>query len=130
MGKDINQAIGVGVAPEKAQYLKAKAVSTGLTAAGSTISDALQLDTGVSIVETAASGTGVKLPECQIGEVVYVQNLGANDLEVYPPTSSGQINGASAGTAITQAASTNVIGLYIKLSATEWLGFVAAGPVT
>ena len=130
MGRNISEAIGRGFGPEQAIAVKTDAVATGITAAGSTIADAFQLDTGISIVETAASGTGVLLPNAETGETVVVQNLGANDLEVYPPTSSQAINGAAGGTALTLAAATNVIGVFYKISATTWAAFVVAGPVT
>lgn len=109
----------------------AEKVATGLTAAGTTIADALALTSAINVVGTAASGTGVKLPSStSIGAEVVVQNLGANDLEVYPPAADGVINGAAAGTAITLATATKVVGRFTRTSATTWLATVAAGPVT
>lgn len=106
-------------------------VATALTAAGSSISDALQLTARVNIVGTAAASTGVKLPQdVEIGEEIIVQNLGASDLEVYPPSASENFNSAAGGVALTLAAATDVILRAIKTSATTWVAFVVAGPAT
>lgn len=59
-------------------------VGTGLTAAGSSQSDALALTANVNEVTTTASGTGVKLPTAVAGLEVTVINQGANLLLVYP----------------------------------------------
>lgn len=61
----------------------------GLTAAGTTQADALQLTADVNTVSTTASGTGVKLPPCEKGAMVVVNNMGAQTLAVYPFETSG-----------------------------------------
>ena len=74
--------------------------ATGLTAAGTTITDALQLNAAINFVDTAAASSGVKLPpNAAVGSVVVVINRGANALNVYPATSTGTINGGAAGAA-------------------------------
>lgn len=106
-------------------------VATGLTAAGNNLATALALGSAINVVGTVAASTGVSLPpNTPIGDEVVVQNLGANGLEVYPPNSSGVINGASAGTAITLASATKDVGRFTRTSATTWIATVAAGPVT
>lgn len=70
---------------------------TGLTAAGSTNADALQLSAVNNRVTTAAAGTGVRLPPLEVGAMVTVMNSGANALLVYPGTGN-QINGLTATT--------------------------------
>src|SRR3954470_16984159 len=117
--KDAHQFVG-GMSQASGSFSQSS-VATGLTAAGTTIADALALTAGVNVVSTAASGTGVKLPVAAIGAEVIVQNLGANDLEVYPPNASGIINGASAGTAITLASATKVVGRFVKTATNNWI---------
>ena len=101
-----------------------KSVSTGLTATGTVIGDALQLVSLVNVVSTAAASTGVKLPDVDIGVDVIVQNNGANALNLFPPSATGTLNGGSAGAAVTIAAAAG--NRAIKLSATDWLVSVFA----
>lgn len=76
--------------------------SPNLTATGSTQGTSLAIPAGqdLSIVTTAASGTGVQLPGAGVSrpEVYVVANHGANALKIYP-TSGGQIGtlGANVG---------------------------------
>lgn len=100
-------------------------VSTGLTAAGTTIADALQLTSIINVVSTTALNTGVKLPpNISVGQFVVIQNNGANPLNVFPPTSSGTLNGGSAGAAVTTAAAAGA--LLFRASTTDWLVYVTA----
>lgn len=91
-----------------------------ITATGTTIADAYQLSSEYNWISTAASNTGVRLPELSsslIGSHVKVRNNGENTLNIYPYT--GQtINSGSAGAAITLAAD-SVIELVADL-ATNW----------
>lgn len=124
--------IGAGVPALQAGLLDAntvsseptRSVSTGLTAAGTTISDALALVSLVNVVSTAAAATGVKLPDVSIGSTVFVQNNGANALNVFPHSSSGTLNGGSAGAAVTCAAAAGNI--CTRLTSTDWLVSVYA----
>lgn len=105
-------------------------VTAAVSAAGSSSSDATALTTAVNVVTTAAAGTGVTLPSGAVGATVLVQNRGANDLELYPPT-SGTINGATATTgSITLAAATRDVARCTKYSSTAWFCTVNAGPQT
>lgn len=63
-------------------------VATGLTAAGTTISDALDLKADTNVIGTCASGAGVQLPAVEVGDGVEVYNGGANACTVYPDTTS------------------------------------------
>lgn len=101
-----------------------RSVSTALTAAGTTISDALALVSLVNVVSTTAAATGVKLPDVSIGSTVFVQNNGANALNVFPHSSSGTLNGGSAGAAVTCAAAAGNI--CTRLTSTDWLVSVYA----
>lgn len=61
----------------------------GLTATGSSQSDALQLTADVNTISTTAASTGVKLPPCEKGAMIVVNNMGAQTLTVYPFETSG-----------------------------------------
>jgi hypothetical protein len=73
-------------------------VITGLTATGTTITDALALTASINVVSTASASTGVKIPSMEIGDEIEILNLGANAVKVYPETGAS-INqlAASAG---------------------------------
>jgi hypothetical protein len=86
LGLPVYQALALGFGDE----------ATGLTAAGTTSADALQLTAGVNQISTSASGAGVALPTQ--GGMVAVINNGANACLVYPGTTGMQINNATATT--------------------------------
>lgn len=93
-----------------------------VAAAGSTIADAGALS-GPFTVVTGGDGTkGVQLPDVAIGDFVFVHSDGGAS-KVYPPSSTGTINGGSAGAAVTVAADETAI-LY-RFSSTAWWGGVA-----
>lgn len=61
--------------------------TTGLSAAGSTQSDATAALDEVTVVSTVALGAGVRLRgDLEPGDSQVVANHGANGLSVYPPT--------------------------------------------
>jgi hypothetical protein len=66
-----------------------------VTAAGSTASDATILTSIYNRVATVGSGTGVKLPPCEMGATIYLTNVGANPLHVYPSDTGSTIAGAT-----------------------------------
>lgn len=78
--------------------------TVGLTATGTTISDAFALTNTINGFATTASGTGAKLPDLNTGTTVIVTNGGANALLLYPINASGTINGGAGGAAISVAA--------------------------
>lgn len=132
----VTDLIGLGMAPEQAaklgsptiDALPAEPVSAAVTAAGTTISDATLLTGQVNNVSTAAASTGVKLnPNTPLGITVTVRNGGANDLKLYPPTSSDIINGGSAGAAITLTTLNKQIASCSRVSSTLWVVTVATG---
>lgn len=91
---------------------------SSITAAGSLISDAGQLTSGLNLV-TGADGTkGVILPVAVPGAVVIIKGLTAGVLKVYPKASS-TINGLSASGAL--SVTTGLMPLtFIASSATQW----------
>jgi hypothetical protein len=95
--------------------------ATGLTATGSTSSDALQLSAVWNAIGTTAASTGVKLPPTEAGAMVCVYNGGASTLTVYPATGS-TINAGASSLSVT--ATTRV--LFIATSATTWISIAGA----
>lgn len=67
-------------------------VSTGTTQANS-----LSVGTVNTIVTTTAAGTGIVLMPAEVGATLYVTNLGANALLVYPFRATDVINALGAG---------------------------------
>lgn len=127
----LTDLIGLGLPPEQANVLNSQTLSSAtalsssgsLTAAGSTITDALALTSFVNLVGTAALSTGVKLPiDCPVGQCVYIANNGANSIKVYAQ-SSQTIN-----TSIVGATGTTVTNLQavqcVRQSATNWIVLV------
>jgi hypothetical protein len=87
----------------------------GLTATGSSVSNALVLATQNNVVGTTASGTGVRLyGQTGAGARVTIINDGANTLTVYPP-SGGTVNGGASDTIASGAGKT-----YLSTSAADY----------
>ena len=74
-----------------------------ITATGTTQADAFPLNAVYSIVTTAAASTGVRLMQPEPSAEVFVRNLGANTLNVYPPVGDN-FNGGTTNAAVTIAA--------------------------
>ena len=89
--------MGGGTSAGQAKAINGR-VNSSVSAAGTTISDATQLDSTTSFLSTVASGAGVKLFNGEIGDTMTVYNGGANQCLVYPHSSSGILNQLSAGT--------------------------------
>lgn len=122
-----NALINLGISPEKAAAIGNQvalaqtlvSVNASVTAAGTVIGDATALTAIANHVTTAAAATGVKLPACEIGGFCEIRNSGANTMNVFPDSSSNNINGGSAGAAITMA--TNTAARFRKVSSTKWI---------
>jgi hypothetical protein len=127
----LQDLMGTGMPGELASVLSTKTLSSAptfsssgsLTAAGSTVTDALALTSFVNLVGTAAASTGVKLPiDCPIGQVVYIANNGANSIKVYAQNSqtlNTTIVGAT-GTTVTTAQALQCI----RQSSTNWIAML------
>jgi len=94
-----------------------RAVTTGISANGTTQAQATGLTTEINIVSTVNSGTGVRLPAAVAGTVVYITNNSANSLLVYPQT-NGIINSQAANAAFTQGANATL--QYMAPTTTQW----------
>jgi len=92
-------------------------VATGISAAGSTQSDATALAKEINVVSTVSTGQGVRLPSATAGMILHITNTSANNLSVYP-ASGGVINSLSANAAFTQAAGSTLT--FIAPTTTQW----------
>jgi len=93
-------------------------VQTGISAAGTTQGTATLLGNTINVVGTVISGAnGVVLPNAIAGMTLYITNLSANALNVFPNTGA-QINGGGANTAISHAGGATLH--YIAASNTLW----------
>lgn len=99
-------------------------VADGLTAAGSTNADALQLGAAINRSTTTASGTGVKLPLPTPGDRVTVINSGANALLVYPGTGAtiNALTATSGGFSVAAGGRADFVGV----TNTNWFAVLSA----
>lgn len=98
-------------------------VNSSVSAAGTTQGDATALKSTTSVITTAAAGSGVILPACEINDDVWILNLGANAVLVYPD-SGAQINQVAANTGV--LLSTNTAMKLKRFSATRWAALLSA----
>lgn len=96
-GNLVQGAQGNSLTLTTAQTSVQLSAASGLTAAGTTITDALQLTSIYNNVTTAGANTGVKLWNPLVGTTLIVKNSGANDLKLYPANASGVFNAIAAG---------------------------------
>lgn len=120
LARDISRG---GTSAGQAQAING-AVGTGISAAGTIITDATDLNATVNVVSTVASGSGVQLYSMQIGDEMEVYNAGANALKVYPDQSTVGINQLTVGVAMTLQINTGC--KFRKVSSTQIIGFLSA----
>ena len=94
-----------------------RSVGTGISANGSAQGDATSLSKEINVVSTVSTGQGVVLPTAQAGMVLYITNISANSLNVYP-ASGGAINNLSANAAFTQSAGSTIT--FVAPTSTQW----------
>lgn len=125
MGVQIRAEQAAVLSNESVTSAPIRTVATGLTATGTGIGDALQLTAFNSVLSTVALSTGCKLPSAwPVGQIGYIQNNGANPLNLFPPTAAIRINGGTLGAAVTIAAAAG--NLIIRLSSTDFAALVVA----
>ena len=95
------------------------AIATGLTAAGTSRTDALALTADTNVIGTAAASSGVSLPATELGDSVEIYNGGANSVTVYPDGASVQINSLTAGNGFLLA--TNTMCYARRVTSTRWI---------
>jgi len=94
--------------------------ATGLVATGTTQTDALQLSAVFNAITTSSASTGVKLPPCEAGAVVYIYNLSGQTLQIYTKETSGvTLNAAVPGSTGVALGNTKT-GICYGTSATTW----------
>ena len=94
--------------------------ATVLVATGSTQAGAIQLSAVMNTITTSSASTGLKLPPCEAGAVVYIYNLSGQTLTVYTNEISGvTINAAVAGSTGVSVGNTKTA-ICIATSATTW----------
>jgi len=94
--------------------------ATALTATGTTQATALQLSAVMNAMGTTAASTGVKLPPCEAGAVVYIYNGGANTLQVYSNETTGVTMNAAVAGSTGVALGTLKTAICLGTSATTW----------
>ena len=111
--------MGGGFSAGQAKAVGWPGVSSSLTAAGTVITDALDLVTDINFIGTCAAGAGVQLYSGEIGDSQIIYNGGANACKVYPDSSSAQFNALGAGNSFQLG--TNTMCYVRKITATRWI---------
>ncbi len=94
--------------------------ATALVAVGTNQSTALQLSAVVNAITTSSASTGLKLPPCEAGAVVYIYNLSGQTLQVYSNETTGvTMNAAVAGSTGVAIGNTKTA-ICLGTSATTW----------
>lgn len=102
-----------------------KDVNNNVTAAGSTITDATQLEYCDNAIQSASAGTGVKLPIItHVNQRMFVFNPSGGTPNIYPGNGSQSIDALSAGAAFTTAAGGKYE--FIACSTGQWRSFKSA----
>ena len=95
-----------------------KSITTGITAAGTTLVTATDLTTEINIVATVAIGSGVSLPSAIPGMTIIVNNTTLTALNVYPDVITGAIDSIAAGSPFVLAPGARI--MFICETATQW----------
>jgi len=92
--------------------------ATGLVAVGTTQATALQLSAVFNAITTSSASTGVKLPPCEAGAMVYIYNLSGQTLQIYS-NGTETMNAAVAGATGVALGNTKTA-ICFATSATTW----------
>ena len=92
-----SRVLGAGVDSLKTVSICGDGISTA-TATGTSAGNALQITYVYTNINSAAAGTGVRLPPTEMGETVIVKNSTANPITVYPYDAGSSINNVGFGT--------------------------------
>jgi len=114
--------IGIGFNPFQSRVLTGEN-SSGLTATGSSVTDAYKISSVVNEFTTVASSTGAVLPPMEPSDAIFVYNAGANTLSIYPRTGEA-INNGSTDAAYSLAANKGV--MIVKRSNTKYMAILTA----
>jgi hypothetical protein len=116
------QMMGGGLSAEAAKAINGS-VAIGLTAAGTSQSDALALDAAFNLLATVGSGAGARLPSVEVSDSVEIYNSGANALTIYPDSGS-QINSLSTNGGVQLATNTAI--KFRRVTSTRWIGYLSS----
>lgn len=120
----VQTLMGAGMPAAQARNVGTGTFATGISAAGSDNTDATPLVADFNVVTTAESGTGVILPDVEVGSDITVVNGGANALLVYP-NSGAQLNNQTATTA-GRTVGAGKAGIFRRGSVTHWAAIADA----
>lgn len=132
----LTDLIGLGLPPEQAakiatptiDALPQEPVAATVSAAGTALADSTLLTGMINNVTTVGASSGVRLnSNTPLGITVVVRNAGASDLKLYPTSATDQINGTTAGAAITLTTLNKQIATCSRVSSTLWICSVATG---
>lgn len=121
-----SRVLGAGVNSLATVSICGDGVSTA-TAAGTSAGNATQITYVYTNVNSAAVGTGVRLPQTEAGATVIVKNSTANPITVYPYDANSSINNAGFGTI-----NPDCSGMFFAVSNSLWeelQGFGRAVPI-
>jgi hypothetical protein len=121
-----SRVLGAGVNSLATVSICGDGVSTA-TAVGTSAGNATQITYVYTNVNSAAVGTGVRLPQTEAGATVIVKNSTANPITVYPYDANSSINNAGFGTI-----SPDCSGMFFAVSNSLWeelQGFGRAVPI-
>jgi len=94
--------------------------ATALVAVGTNQSTALQLSAVVNAITTSSASTGLKLPPCEAGAVVYIYNLSGQTLQIYTNETTGVTMNAAVAGSTGVALGTTKTAICLGTSATTW----------
>lgn len=114
----VKTLMGSGMPAAQAVAVNTGTFATGLTAAGTTNADALQLTADFNVLTTVGSGAGAILPDVEAGSAIIVVNGGSNALLVYPPA-AGQLNNQTA-TSAGRTIGAGKAGIFSRGNAIHW----------
>jgi hypothetical protein len=115
--------MGGGTSAGQAKAINGR-VASAVSAAGTVLSDATAIAATVNRISTVASGAGVRLFNGEISDEIFIYNAGANQLIVYPHSSSGTINQLSAGSGVTIPQYTQAG--FRRVTAVIWIAWMSA----
>lgn len=111
--------IGLGTPPTLAAAIAGSAAGGGLTATGTSITDAFKIGGSFAGFTTVPASSGAQLPSVDPGDEVFVSNLSASQaVLIYPDSSTNTVQGGSAGAGFSVAANKSAI--FKKVTATAW----------
>lgn len=114
--------MGSGLSASAARHVVGTTAS-GLTATGSVQADALPLVDVNEFTTVASSTGGILPPNCNRGDDIFVYNIGAQTLTVYPPVGES-INAVAVNGGFSVATAKSCI--FRKVSTTRWASLLTA----